>query len=204
MIKRIFIILFLCICSLQNFSQTNNCNLSVTIDSLVVAPCFKISAGGSCGCSNVLWAVVSGGTAPYTYTWSTNGIAEGHTDTLNGACYVLWNVIVKDANGCIDTSSINIILPAQNTDTTAGILKYDKNIAFDYYPQPVKDNLIITFDKPINNDINIQIYNVGGKSILTQSLSKGAKIYNINSSSLNSGVYFFIIDNSIRIKIIKQ
>jgi gliding motility-associated-like protein len=57
------------------------------------------SCNGACdGSSN---AVVSGGTAPYTYTWSPAPVTGQGTINATGICAGNYNFTVKDKNGCI-------------------------------------------------------------------------------------------------------
>ncbi|HXP49459.1 MAG TPA: SprB repeat-containing protein, partial [Bacteroidia bacterium] len=77
--------------------------LLVSIDSIVVRPCFVVK-GGVCGCNNTLWAVVNGGTAPYSYAWTPNGDT---TDTLRHVCYQTFRVTVSDNNQCITSDSLD-------------------------------------------------------------------------------------------------
>ena len=60
---------------------------------------------------------VSGGTTPYTYSWS-------HNDTLNCATALhlaagIYTVTVTDANGCTSITSVTINQPAQALDITS-------------------------------------------------------------------------------------
>ncbi len=58
---------------------------------------------------------VSGGTAPYSYSWADDGsITSNSRNSLSPGSYT---VTVTDANGCMDVVSITIIEPAQLTST---------------------------------------------------------------------------------------
>jgi hypothetical protein len=74
-------------------------------------PCsgFSISAQGTntsdaSSCDGSAIANVTGGTAPYTYSWNI-GHTTAQADTL---CVGTWNVIVQDNNGCADTAYVQI------------------------------------------------------------------------------------------------
>lgn len=165
------------------------CNLSVSIDSIVVNPCFRIT-GGSCGCSNTLWAVVSGGAAPYTYTWSTGGVAAGYADTIRGACYEYWTVKVQDAGACLDSSSLNVLIPSVTSDTTSttGISKYTNASSFKLYPVPAGNQLNVSLGAPANN-VHIEIYDILGNKILAQNINDGAMLLPIDVSAFANGNY---------------
>ncbi len=84
-------------------------------DSLVVVPapqvlainprvthndCIGLDDGGA------VQAVVTGGTEPYTYAWST--VPEQHEQTATGLSNGRYSVRVEDVNGCSDTASAEV------------------------------------------------------------------------------------------------
>ena len=181
----------------------SGCNLSVSIDTIVVAPCFRIgngnnsiSGGGACGCNNTLWAVVNGGAAPYTYTWvSAAGVVVGNADTLYRACYELWTVKVEDASGCSTSAEVNIVIPPRNkggtdtTSSTAGIMKYSNTSSVKLYPVPASNQLNISLAAPANNT-HVEIFDVLGKKLLEQSIADGLSLTTIDVSAFEAGSYF--------------
>ncbi len=74
-------------------------DVSSTVDNNV--SCNSLSDGGAT-------ASASGGTSPYTYSWS-NGIT---TAAISGVAAGTYTVTVTDANGCTDTTSSTITEPA--------------------------------------------------------------------------------------------
>ncbi len=201
--KKIVLLLFIALAApfitLGQTTGTTTCNLSVTIDSNVVRPCFRLGGnnsvnGGSCGCSNTLWAIVNGGTAPYTYSWTTSGgFVWGNADTLQGACYELWKVTVKDASGCVDSSSLNVLIPGTDTSSSsAGINKYVTTTSFKLYPVPANNQLNVSLAGSANNT-HIEMYDMLGKKLLEQSITNGANHTTIDVSSFSAGNYFIRI-----------
>jgi hypothetical protein len=172
------------------------CNLSVSIDSIVVRPCFRLNGngsvnGGSCGCSNTLWAVVNGGTAPYTYTWTTsNGVSYGNLDTLHGACYEVWIVKVQDSNACLDSASLNVVIPSTDTSSsTAGITKHNGTSSLKLYPVPANNQLNVNLGVVANNT-HIEIYDMLGKKLAEQFVIDGATSLTLDLSMFAAGNYF--------------
>ena len=151
--KKIFLF-FLLLFPLLSKSQ---CNLSVNIDSIVVRPCALIG-GGSCGCGNTLWAVVTGGTPPYRYLWTPSGAT---TDTLEGACYVEFEVVVIDTNGCIATDSINVVIPS----IVNNIEEYESKIGLNVYPNPSYSDINVEFNLKEKHSITIAVTDLLGKTI---------------------------------------
>jgi hypothetical protein len=166
-------------------------SLTTYIDSIVVKPCFYITTGGSCGCSNTLWAVVSGGTAPYSYSWTPSGETS---DTLHGACYVLFTVLVTDTNQCTASASLNVVIPStkstpdtSSTTTTAGINTYTSN-EFKVYPMPASNQLSIYIPEPTNNT-HLEIYDMLGNKVSEQTWSMAVVNTSVDVAMLPEGNY---------------
>lgn len=93
-------------------TDANGCTESVTVD-INEPPAIIIvgdSQDASCNgiCDGEAYASASGGTPPFTYFWPIPGVAD---DTITGLCAGSYTVIVTDANGCVDSTSINVLEP---------------------------------------------------------------------------------------------
>jgi gliding motility-associated-like protein len=73
-----------------------------------------VTCKGACDGSG--FATGSGGTAPYTYTWSNGAILN----LVVNLCPNTYTVTVTDANGCVATSTVTIIEPALALTATIG------------------------------------------------------------------------------------
>jgi gliding motility-associated-like protein len=73
--------------------------LSVTINTTPIS-CFG-------GCNGSAAATVTGGTAPFTYSWSTGPT----TPTISPLCAGTYTVTVTDANGCTTSQAVTLINP---------------------------------------------------------------------------------------------
>ncbi|MBI4645610.1 MAG: T9SS type A sorting domain-containing protein [Bacteroidia bacterium] len=58
-------------------------------------------------CDGVALAEVSGGTVPYSYTWSNSS----HNQFIDSLCADSYSIAIIDANGCIATDFVNITQP---------------------------------------------------------------------------------------------
>lgn len=75
---------------------------------LVITPSSNnISCNGACD-GSVSVAPVSGGTSPYTFTWTPN-ITSGPTQ--GGLCPGTYSVVVSDAQGCLDSATFILTEP---------------------------------------------------------------------------------------------
>lgn len=100
-------------------------------------------------------------------------------------------------NSCVDTSSCYAVIVSntQNQNWNAGLK---------YYPNPVNDQLNIELGK-VYNDLQLSIYSVDGKAVLTQNYTQTEQIgLDLN---IPNGVYFVELKNAeefVVFKILKE
>ncbi len=114
------------------------------------------------------------------YQWNTGD----QTQTTEALYPDTFCVTVTDANGCTNSDCAII-------DFFVGVSDANNNSAFSIYPNPVKDNFNIEFNRSMKNSV-INIIDVSGKIVLVNNFEKadiGTK-QTINTSSLASGIYF--------------
>ncbi len=91
-----------------NVTDANGCIGTATIDVLQPNPIdlFAIPLDESCSgaCDGQLFASVTGGTGPFTFTWN-NGVGVGQSQT--NICPGTYTVTVVDANGCTEQNTFN-------------------------------------------------------------------------------------------------
>ena len=61
------------------------------------------------------------------------------------------------------------------------------------YPNPAKETVTIAFDQPISGEGIVEIWNIMGNKLLSNTIPKSYIQQNVNVSSLSSGIYFYII-----------
>ncbi len=130
-------------------------------------------------CNGSAWAVVTGGTAAYSYLW-TGGLTS---DTITNQCTGDYCCTVTDANGCMDSVCVEIPI-------TTGI----KNVAADkggitIYPNPNNGTFTIE-SSAANSQLSVEIYNVLGEKIFS-SLNTTNQTFKVDLSSQPSGLYFY-------------
>ncbi|MES2761955.1 MAG: gliding motility-associated C-terminal domain-containing protein [Bacteroidota bacterium] len=73
-------------------------------------------------CTGGVRAVVSGGTSPYTYTWTAGApFITANIDTIVNLCSGIYTINASDANGCIITGTIDIGQPVALTSTITSV-----------------------------------------------------------------------------------
>ncbi len=93
-------------------TDTKACSVTQTVNisqSIIVS---ITTTGTLLTCNNVCGGIAnanpSGGTPPYTYTWSPLG---GNASTASGLCSGPYTVNVSDASGCLNSSTITFVNP---------------------------------------------------------------------------------------------
>ncbi|MCZ7356684.1 MAG: hypothetical protein O8C66_02025 [Candidatus Methanoperedens sp.] len=135
-------------------------------------------------------ASVQGGTAPYSYVWTSNIDGQiGRSETISANDLSVGEhritLSVKDNTGNVGTSSVNIMIStSMNAPVASGI----KPEAWGYFLEGVDANLNITGDVSDPDgisDINNVVFTVGGKDYVA---SKGADGWStqINAGSLSN------------------
>ena len=83
--------------------------MSSVMDSVGVL-CYGDSTG-------MAWVVAGGGSAPYTYLWSTGST----NDTITGAASGMYWVVITDTAGCSNSDTITIVEPPVLTAQASSI-----------------------------------------------------------------------------------
>ena len=114
-------------------TDAEGCVLSDSVTISGSDPCNSLtgSIGEQPPGTGMLWAAVGGGTAPYTYLWSTGETTSNITVTTDG----IYTVTVTDGQGCVIVLTINVSLsggPCQGFSTeiqqnASGALTADVN-----------------------------------------------------------------------------
>ena len=119
------------------------------------------------------------GLAPYTYMWD-NGQTTAIATGLDGN--MTYTVVVTDANGCTDSTSVTTMFTSTNLIETM--------TAFDVFPNPTNTtaNVVLAFEEAL--DVNVELVNVLGQVIFTDR-QDGATNVNLSYdvSNLSAGVY---------------
>ncbi|MDD2636883.1 MAG: PKD domain-containing protein, partial [Bacteroidales bacterium] len=117
--------------------------------------------------------VITGGTEPFTITWSND---ETGTE-VTGLIPDNYSVVVLDDNGCFTTTPFTV--------NWVNTIK-DNSLVYSIYPNPARNEVFVKFDGQIAN--SIQVFDLLGKVVYnTQPTSDFSTI---DISKLQNGVYF--------------
>ena len=93
--------------TIDNYTISEPSSLSLSLTSS------DLSCNGVC--TGSASSVVSGGSSPYTYTWSSGQ----STATISSLCAGTYNLTVTDLNGCTNTAGVSVNEPAILTSSTS-------------------------------------------------------------------------------------
>ena len=192
-----------------NVSFDNGCTSSFcdTIYVEIPDPCadYIVEAGYDIvdpgACDGEISVSISGGTAPYSYNWGNFGT----TEIISNLCEGNYTVTVIDANGCTGTSTGYVAVDDSSNQGISKINTIEAVNNVNLYPNPVKEIATIEYKLIKNSNVTISIIDYTGKVIKTTSLNsyKGNNTVTLNTSTLNSGIYFAKIVSNKTVKTIK-
>jgi gliding motility-associated-like protein len=87
---------------------TSTNSTSITTPSPLIANASALPASCAGLCSGSATAAPTGGTSPYTYSWTPGGQT---TQTINGQCVGAYTISVTDGHGCNVTQTVNVTSP---------------------------------------------------------------------------------------------
>jgi hypothetical protein len=122
---------------------------------------------------------MSGGVAPYNFTWNTGANSANLTNLFNGT----YTVTISDANGCTDTFNV-IVLNVVSTNELESVN------AFEVFPNPNDGQFSINLELNGTHEVAVEVLNTLGQSVLkTTPETVATRQYPINLKDIPSGLY---------------
>jgi hypothetical protein len=155
---------------LVTISDINGCTASTSVTVTVnPRPTITASASPSTICineSSTLTAVGSGGTQPYTFSWS-NGLGSGASKTVSPQSTTTYLVTISDINGC--TSSTIVTVTVEGKAKVGNFVWEDKNA------NGIQDN-----GEPGILGIPVRLYNALTNTLVDQTNTVANGLYEFN------------------------
>lgn len=123
---------------------------------------------------------ISGGTPPYSYSWSGPNSFSSTTEDPSGLVSGTYSCTVTDANGC--THSVT------GVEVGSQLSIGDLNINFSVYPNPSKGIFNVQLMN-VDGDVTVNIVDVTGRLIYTEKIN-GKTLFTIDISDKAEGTYF--------------
>jgi uncharacterized repeat protein (TIGR03803 family) len=167
-------------------TDANRCFISTNVVITQPASAISVTLNVTAGNRNqsAIKAVVTGGTPPYTYSWTP---AYSLSDSIGHLSSGIYSVTVTDSNGCSQNASVDIRVVAgvNNLGTDNNDIKV--------YPNPSNDIVNIEFSKPV--DGLLTLCNVLGEQVYVGTIANTNTVKQIDISSLSKGVYLLKIES---------
>jgi hypothetical protein len=182
----------------------DNCN--GVIDENKTLP--TVTASGSLDiCATGFVTLTASGGSGATYQWKRNGVNITNAVKKNyraktAGSYTV--VVTNPSSGCVAES-----LPTVVTNSCGKIALDDAyasdavtpGINFSLYPNPSKGNVAVRYAGPTAGTLVVKIYDAAGRVVYSkkEQVLKAANVFNLNLSSLVSGVYYMELnDNNVK------
>lgn len=152
-----------------------------------------ISPADSGNCNGAVSLTVTGGTPPYSYSWSNGSFTPGISNLCEGSYFVT----ITDTAGCFITDSVTV--------TAVGIplLKSGEN-SFTVFPNPSAGIFSVLASRPqFPSSLNVKIYNILGELILLKSIKEYKSPITLDLTNLPAGIYYARLENGINVETIK-
>ncbi len=145
--------------------------ISVTVDEVL---------GSSAANDGSISITVSGGTAPYTYSWSDGSTGEDPTGLAPGE----YSGTITDANGCTFEAGPVTVWDA------VGVEDVEEITSFLLSPNPTRGNLNISMTLANSHDVEITVFDLTGRTLISQGEYQTVQAnFNLDMSDFADGIY---------------
>jgi len=130
-----------------------------------------------------------GGTGILTYTWYKNGVVFAITEDISGLTEGIYKLVIKDANGCIISSSDVIIKKITEVNDITGLLN------FTLFPNPTTTTSIVKVILDHTAAIKIIVYDLMGRVVNQSKISNSNNFeYEIDLTAMPNEAYIIKIN----------
>ena len=147
--------------------------------------------GEELGNDGKIYFSIKGGTAPYSCLWDDKKDTISREDLKGKLTY---KVVISDKNKCSKTFSLFV-------PSTLSLEELSSN--YSVYPNPFNDFIRV---KGLMGSLDVRLVDLNGAlvqcKIFNHSENNGS--VDLDVGLLNSGIYFLILNNSTRIKVVKN
>jgi SprB repeat/HYR domain/Secretion system C-terminal sorting domain len=145
---------------------------------------------GNVGSGSIL-VVVTGGTPPYSFTWSRNGQYFASAQNLFGLFSGQYALVITDANSCMFSSSVFTV---SNPVATS---EPENNFKWQVFPNPAQSEVFIKMEETTGNS-QLSIFDASGKLLLEQDVTPvNGSTVRIDLSGLPDGMLQIRLDNDL-------
>ncbi|MEO1259350.1 MAG: T9SS type A sorting domain-containing protein [Bacteroidota bacterium] len=136
-------------------------NINITGCPVSFGPIIDIQGAFANGNNGIATFSPIGGTAPYTFEWSTNETTEGDIGILEGLPTGAYFVDITDANGCMETFTFEVGTILVSADEEYGVE------AMTLYPNPSTGLVNLDIELTTTMNVQMKVMDLSGR-IITQ------------------------------------
>ena len=171
-----------------SMTVTDEGNHSVNNDFTITEPdpitvVYTVSSETSTTNDGSIDITVTGGTPPYTFSWSNGSTDEDPKDLAKGD----YTVTITDANGCTYTETYTVGSTAVNDPSYVE--------KFELYPNPAGTQTKVNFRFTENISGNLKIIDFTGKVVKSYKVSGTNIVMKLDIHDLNSGLYLMKLES---------
>ncbi len=132
---------------------------------------------------------VSGGIAPYTYSWAGPSGYTGNTEDITGLASGTYTVTVTDQY--CGTATYTVIV---NVDATSGVTEKTIAPVLFVYPNPGNSQITVSSGASLDN-ASLSVINAMGQKVIERVGLSGSSVM-FDMSQQSTGVYFIELNNA--------
>lgn len=129
---------------------------------------------------------VSGGVAPFTYSWNGPAGFSANTEDISGLATGTYTITVTDHYCGVATTTVFV-------DALTGVTEASNGFDFSIFPNPAKDQISLTSENTLKN-ADIKVIDLNGKRV-SETTNVSGNSFTINVSGQPKGIYFIEINN---------
>lgn len=129
---------------------------------------------------------VTGGTPPFSYAWSINGMVVYNDEDLTGLAAGDYDLVVTDSRGCFAEFGSYTI-----ETIVVGLNELEKKAEVQVFPNPTRDNIQVQFAFSTTAPINYRLWDARGRLMKSGDFMQGGDLSaSILLDGFTSGIYF--------------
>jgi hypothetical protein len=138
---------------------------------------------GNAGVGSV-FVTVSGGTQPYAYDWTRNGLPFSDVQNLQNASAGTYQLLVTDALGCTITT---VQIALSNTVATR---EAQWDVAIRLQPNPASDFVQIILAEALGREAEVRLINATGTVVKREQLAPADTLLELDVRAFPAGLWF--------------
>ena len=177
-----------------SMTLTDEGNHSVTQSFTITEPApieVTSNVNPSTGSDGSIELEVTGGTPPYTYSWSNGSTDKNQSNLAKGE----YTVVITDANGCTKELTFTI--------ETSAVDDPDFVSRFNLYPNPAANNTKVALSFTNSLTGKISLVDMTGKIIRTYDIKGKDMIIDVDLNSISEGIYLIKLESQNQVGVRK-